>query len=415
MCECAVVTRPSLRGIDHIKSELVYGAAEQDGEILIPRVVINHALSESLYPTSSIGPVMNKSVASIDYPFKMTSKTTQDSECRDMVFVEDRSRTAHLQSNWVCIDVRACPIAFADIERLQNANENVGFVYSGVVSSLGQDVSKLKLNDRVCALSNGGFSSVVYCPVKLVSKIPDTMDFATAATIWSHFCTAYYALFHVGQVCAEQTVLVEDASSGLGQAALTLLHNAGIKVLSSSNTMEGTRMLEDMRELCQGCILPSDSSRRTVGATHCNTLDLVLHTSRSDTLNEDSSWLASSGRLVYIQRGRSAFQLPTLCKNQMIAAVDFNAAVADQPEAIMRAWNTISDICNQGVITGHTSFRKLSLSQADVALSIPDSSELTDEVVFEVLNEDIVKVSKWMVLENVFECRNHSRSMLLFH
>ena len=89
----------------------------------------------------------------------------------------------------VVVDVYAASINFPDTLQIQGKYQfqppmpfTPGSEVGGVVSHVGSEVSNLKVGDRVMAVSTiGGMAEQVCCNASSVRKIPDNMDFNTAA------------------------------------------------------------------------------------------------------------------------------------------------------------------------------------------------------------------------------------------
>jgi len=79
------------------------------------------------------------------------------------------------------------------------ASDILGLEMAGVVEEVGSEVTDWKKGDRVMALlSGGGYAQYVVIHSKMGMRIPDDMDFITAAAIPEAFLTAYQTLFTIG-------------------------------------------------------------------------------------------------------------------------------------------------------------------------------------------------------------------------
>jgi len=71
-----------------------------------------------------------------------------------------------------------------------------------------------------------------------VRKIPDSMDFRTAAGFAMVYTTSYYALKQRGNLRAGETLLVLGASGGVGLAAVELGKLMGARVIAAASSDE---------------------------------------------------------------------------------------------------------------------------------------------------------------------------------
>ena len=71
-----------------------------------------------------------------------------------------------------------------------------------------------------------------------ICRIPDEMDFETAACFYVAYFTAHYSLLTRGQLHAGETLLVLGAGSGVGLASIELGKIAGARVIAAASSDE---------------------------------------------------------------------------------------------------------------------------------------------------------------------------------
>jgi NADPH:quinone reductase-like Zn-dependent oxidoreductase len=134
-----------------------------------------------------------------------------------------------------------------------------GFDAAGTIFKVGPNVPGLKVGDRVTSFAfgpsrNKAMQQYAIEHYTLVSKVPDSMSLAAAATVPDNFVTAFYTLFNQLDLpipsswpateappLAATPILVYGGGSSAGQYATQLLHLAGYKnivVLASSKHFE---------------------------------------------------------------------------------------------------------------------------------------------------------------------------------
>ncbi|MEM7268101.1 MAG: NADPH:quinone reductase [Pseudomonadota bacterium] len=120
----------------------------------------------------------------------------------------------------------------------------------GVVSAVGEGVTKFKPGDRVGVGTALGFvmqqcyaEKVVRAEENLV-HLPDSVSFAQAAAIGVPYCTAHYGLFARGGGKAGETVFIHGASGAVGTACIQLAKRAGMTVIGSAGTARGMELVK---------------------------------------------------------------------------------------------------------------------------------------------------------------------------
>ena len=110
---------------------------------------------------------------------------------------------------------------------------------AGVVREVGAGLTGFQPGDRVMATPGlGAFAEFVAVPAKGLRKIPDNMDFPTAAAFPMVYTTSYYALKQRAQLRAGETLLVLGAGGGVGMAAVELGKIMGARVIAAAGSAE---------------------------------------------------------------------------------------------------------------------------------------------------------------------------------
>jgi NADPH2:quinone reductase len=114
-----------------------------------------------------------------------------------------------------------------------------GSEVGGIITSVGAGIRGFAVGDRVMATPGiGGLAEQVAVKADGLRKIPDSMDFKTAAGFAMIYTTSYYALKQRAQLQAGETLLVLGASGGVGLAAVELGKLMGAKVIAAASSDE---------------------------------------------------------------------------------------------------------------------------------------------------------------------------------
>ncbi|MCC6497974.1 MAG: NADP-dependent oxidoreductase, partial [Propionibacteriaceae bacterium] len=107
-----------------------------------------------------------------------------------------------------------------------------GLEASGVVDELGAGVSDVGVGDEVFGLTSGG-AAAEYAVLRAWALKPPSFSFAAAAGIAVAGETAVRVL-HLLALQPGQVLLVHGASGGVGQAAVQLAREAGLRVIGTA-------------------------------------------------------------------------------------------------------------------------------------------------------------------------------------
>lgn len=146
----------------------------------------------------------------------------------------------------VVVDIKAAGINFPDTLIIAGLYQfkppfpfTPGGEAAGVVSALGEGVTDFQVGDRVIAsMLVGGFAEKVAVPAMMLTKIPDEMEYNTAAGFTVTYATSYHALKDRGQLKAGETLLVLGAAGGVGLAAVELGKAMGARVIAAASSAE---------------------------------------------------------------------------------------------------------------------------------------------------------------------------------
>jgi NADPH2:quinone reductase len=111
-----------------------------------------------------------------------------------------------------------------------------GYEIAGVVDAVGPGVDRLRVGQRVAALTvHGGFGEMLVRDAEHFLPIPEGVSDRDAAAVILNYVTAYQAIHRVANVQAGQTALVTGAAGGVGTALLQLLRLAGVKTYGAAS------------------------------------------------------------------------------------------------------------------------------------------------------------------------------------
>lgn len=156
-----------------------------------------------------------------------------------------------------------------------------GFYASGIVETVGSQVTELQPGDRVFGDLRGSYAQYAVAKEDALVKLPDAISLADAAAIKAGADSAWKALFLEGDLQSGQTVLVHAAAGGVGQFAVQLAKWKGATVIGTASADN----LEFVKSLGADVVIDyrSEDFSQLV-----KDVDLVVDTVGGDT--EQRSW-----------------------------------------------------------------------------------------------------------------------------
>ena len=148
-------------------------------------------------------------------------------------------------SNEVLIEHKAIGLNFIDTYHRSGLYplalpSGIGGEASGIIKEIGSKVKEFSVGDKVAYAGAplGSYSSERNYPTKNLVKIPDGLNFETAATLMTKGLTSYYLLYKTYPVSANETILFHAAAGGVGQIFCQWAKSLGCKVIGTVGSDE---------------------------------------------------------------------------------------------------------------------------------------------------------------------------------
>jgi NADPH:quinone reductase-like Zn-dependent oxidoreductase len=110
----------------------------------------------------------------------------------------------------------------------------IGQDFAGEVAELGKAVNDFQIGDRVFGFAQGAYAEYVTAPVSTVAKIPDALDFVTAAALPTAGSTALQIIRDVIKARPGMTILIHGAAGGVGSYASQIARKMGAHVVGTA-------------------------------------------------------------------------------------------------------------------------------------------------------------------------------------
>ncbi len=117
-----------------------------------------------------------------------------------------------------------------------------GMEAAGTIEAVGPDVEGFALGDRVAyGMSRGAYAEFAAVPAWQVVKLPDAVDFRTAAAAMLQGMTAHYLTHSTFPLASGHTCLVHAAAGGTGLLIVQMAKLRGARVIGTAGTLEKAR------------------------------------------------------------------------------------------------------------------------------------------------------------------------------
>ena len=286
----------------------------------------------------------------------------------------------------------APPPGASDLPGLEIAGEIVDGSFDEKHNPFG-----LKLGDRVCALlAGGGYAQYATAPLAQCLPVPSGLTDVEAASLPETFFTVWSNVFDraqlgAGEGGANETLLVQGGSSGIGVAAIQIAHALGFRVFATAGTAEKCKACEALGAERAINYKSEDFVEVVKSLTNDRGVDVILDMVAGGYVPRELSALADGGRLVIIALlggAKAEVNLSEVLRRRLTVtgstlrprSIDFKAKIAAQLKA--RVWPLIE--------AGHIKpiiYRVLPAGDAAAAHALMESGEHIGKIILDWTGE----------------------------
>ncbi|GAB1391971.1 quinone oxidoreductase [Rhodocyclaceae bacterium] len=176
----------------------------------------------------------------------------------------------------------------------------LGLEGAGVVEAVGSAVTDVQVGDRVAYAGGplGAYAEVRTMPADRLVKLPDSIDFKTAAAMMLQGMTAQYLLRRTFRVQANDTILIQAAAGGVGLIVCQWAKALGATVIGTVSSDEKAALAK-----AHGCDHPiiytrEDFVARVKEITSGEGVSVVYDSVGADTFTKSLDCLRPLGMMV---------------------------------------------------------------------------------------------------------------------
>jgi NADPH2:quinone reductase len=284
------------------------------------------------------------------------------------------------------LEVKACGVNFPDVLIIEDKYQfkpprpfAPGGEVAGIVKSVGEGVTNVKVGDRVLGNGgSGGMAEELAIEAARLSPMPADMPFDEASAFIMTYGTSYYGLKDRGLLKPGQSLLVLGAAGGVGLAAVELGKAMGAHVIAAASTQEKVD-LAIAHGAESGVVYPQgpfdrDGQKALAAlfkeACGPSGVNVIYDGVGGDYAEASLRSMAWEGRFLVVGFPAGIPKLPlnlTLLKSCDVVGVFYGAAVARDPAANQRNMKDLFDFYAAGRIKPYISER-FPLSQGAEAI-----------------------------------------------
>ena len=326
---------------------------------------------------------------------RMRATVRRPGDLRTLEFIALQRKTP--EPGEVEIAVDASSLNFLDVlaalgryPDLEGRPHQLGFDLGGVVTRVGADVTDLEVGDRVGGFSgyaNGCWGTFVTCDARLVATLPPGLSAGQAASAATGYGTAWYGLYELARISAEDKVLIHSGTGGVGHAAIAIARLVGAEIFATAGSPERRKILRDMGIEHVYDSRSTEFAEQIRRDTDGYGVDIVLNSLTGAAQRAGLNLLAYGGRFVEIGKrdiyGDTRLGLFPFRRNLTFYAVDLALLSETHPRRLQDLLRTVYQRVADGDLP-LPAITEYPLAEAATAIRVMSGAEHTGKLVLTV-------------------------------
>ncbi len=292
----------------------------------------------------------------------------------------------------LCLKIAACGLNFADLLMMKGTYQEtpslpftLGMEVSGVVTSIGENVSGFAIGDRVAVYGGqGGLAEYGCFDANRAVKLPDSMGWVDAAALQIAYGTSHVALEHRAHLQPRETLLVLGAAGGVGLTAVEIGKLMGARVIACAR---GADKLQAAKAAGADHLIDAttDDIREVMKAL--GGADVVYDPVGGDQFTSAFRSCNPEARILTI--GFASGDVPQikanhlLVKNISVLGLYWGGYLSFRPDVLTKSLGQLMEWHTQGKIKPHVS-NTFTLDQVADGLEMLRTRKSTGKVVIEI-------------------------------
>lgn len=365
---------------------------EQDGELLTPRIIHDHDLNE--YVDKQVNPPANAPADFTDTTRPLRATVAVPGVLDSLTFEDDDGTKCTLPDDHVEFQVRAIGINATD----NGESSCAGLECSGIVTAIGSRVPNVRIGERIAAITTeGSLSTIARTDFRYVMRLPDYISFEAAATMPLAYCTASHALIDRTAICEHESMLIHDAATAIGQAAISIADMAGVEIWATVRNVDQKQFLMQEFDISESKIWYAGDdtfAEHVLDGTKGHGVNVIFNTlSDAHILPATSKCLANFGTLVNLQPTCGILDKDFARKNADVIFADTKALVRHRPQLIRETLGVVARMLQFGRLRPILHVQNYGISEAVSALNSVQAAGIHGKAVIVPKLGDLVQAS----------------------
>ena len=303
-----------------------------------------------------------------------------------------------LSDDQALVEIYAASLNFPDGLQIQGKYQfqppmpfTPGSEVAGKIRKVGSELKGFCVGDRGMATPGiGGLAELAAVKSESLRKIPDNMDFKTAASFAMVYTTSYYALKQRAKLESGETLLVLGSSGGVGLTAVELGKLMGAKVIAAASSNDKLEFVKQLKPDYLVNYNECDLKESVKDLTEGRGADVIYDPVGGDLFDQCCRCINWNGRLLVI--GFTSGRIPSykanlaLLKGSSMIGVFLGRFRKEEPAAYEQNFKELLDMYRAGKLNPIVT-KSFSLEEYADAFNIFTKRKVMGKVTLEIKQE----------------------------
>jgi NADPH:quinone reductase-like Zn-dependent oxidoreductase len=382
--------------VSHLKElEYIY----MNKELSIPRLIPNEALNDRIQQVDGKPALHLQPFYQPGRPLKL--RVEKPGFLDSLSFLDDTSFEGPLPASHIQVRVEACGVNYKDVMiALGQVDEDIPMAgeFSGVITDVGSLYqTSFQVGDRVCGFGGSSYTSIIRLEGRRATRIPSFMSSEVAASIPVVFTTAYHSLVDIANIQRGQTIFIQSATGGVGQAALRIAQHIGAEVFVTAGSAAKRQLLIEQFKIPEDHIFSSklltfkEGIRRLTGGKG---VDVVLNSFSGEALRDSWDCIARFGVFIELGKADSLAKLGLSTKpferNVTFSSVNLQLICDHKPRKAASLLKKVVQLFEDGTFTPIHPIITMPITNIVEAFRLVQAREHTGKIVIKTNSETLV-------------------------
>ena len=273
--------------------------------------------------------------------------------------------------------------------------EELGVQCSGVIEAAGRS-SSYSVGERVGLVRLSAFQTLLQCNARNVIKLADGMSYADGASIPAAAMLAVHSLTNIARLESEETVLIHDAATTVGQILVQLAQSLQARIFATVHSDKQRKLLHDIYDIPEHDVFNKiglATQATVLDATDGEGVDIVINSATAEELEASWNLLSSLGRFVHVGSREINVSQANQCSNTSFSRVNFSELLRGRQKYVRKVLEQTNTIIQDGRLRPPVGIEVFGAEEVERALRFFQDGKETGNSVLQLTPDSMPKVS----------------------